>query len=160
MKKILWVILGLSIGAVATIMMNCAIVPTDTTSICDQAPSESFICQVINDNGWRAESIASLIVDANLIAMIAGKIDKQDILYFTMQARAVLKKQHITYREIVRWIQQNEYLSLSGPQAIAIIIVSRHLPSFSRVQIISEYDREILLEMMDYIDSSVGGLGG
>lgn len=146
-------------------LTNCASMNSDLPSVCDnkQPEEKSFICETVDKMDIRAENLAEMIVDVNIGAIMFGAYKPEDMYFYTGKLREALV-QPLSYRKIVELFLQygNDMRkrAMERPSFdrdkysdLLLIIVRRHLTHFSSDLIISEFDRGLLLRLLDYMDS-------
>lgn len=146
-------------------LTNCASMNPDLPSVCDEMKPEdkSYICETVDKMKIRAENLAEMIVDVNIGAIALGAYKPEDMYFYTGQIREALS-QPLSYKAAVELFLK--YADLVKSRAMVrrgfdkdkysgllLIIVSRHLNHFSSDLIISEFDRGLLLRLLDYMDS-------
>ena len=105
-------------------------------SVCDNAPPDSYICQVATDMGMKVEDIDLFLQLANL--RILDNKSKKVVLGFYDAVERVLISD-LTYSALVTFVQDR--VKLTAPE---ILIISRYLPMFSVPQVISDFDKGLI----------------
>lgn len=144
--------------------MSCATVDPNAPSVCDTATPESnsFICETVSAKGLRAESIASILVDVNISGLATGLYTLDKVTYVTKMLRTAMEKP-ISYRSLIHMmLMYNEEIKEevekqlgeeAGPYVgLGLFLVSRHLHNFKSDELISEFDRGLISQLMDYVD--------
>jgi hypothetical protein len=152
MKKLFIAILMLLAVSMAT---GCAVRPTQYTT---ELYPESYIIQVMEDRGWRPESIASFIVDINIFGLAFGVYDVKDALDFVYRFRLLVDRQDVSYRDLIVWLQEYQAFLSQDESAFAragLILVSRHIGAFSSVSLINPQDQKILHDLADYLEAEI-----
>jgi hypothetical protein len=106
-------------------------------SVCDTAPGDSVICRVCGEMGTTPEVADLLLESAALRAL--DENDKDVVLAFYKDVEYFLQAT-VSYRALIEYIQR--YVNVTGPE---IMLISMYLPAFDSTQIISSFDRGLLL---------------
>ncbi len=133
----------LSIIIISVILAGCAALGiAPPPSVCDQPGSEkSLICSVCEDMGTTPEA-ADLILQAAALRSLDDH-DKGAVLRFYGEVESFLSVS-VSYTALINYVQN--YVDMTGPE---LMIVSLYFPRLQSTQIISQFDRNLLLSHID-----------
>jgi len=136
---VLWVVALVSIT-----MSGCSLIGIEPPpSVCDEAPSDSVICRVCSEMGTTPEA-ADLILQAAALRAL-DEHDKSKVLTFYDDIEYFIGMS-INYTELIDYVQDR--VNLTGPE---ILLISLYLPKFESPQMISQFDKYLLLAHIDHM---------
>ena len=121
---------------IAAFLTGCALPMYPTTSVCDTAPPESYICTVCTRIGISPEK-ADLILQAASLRFLDGD-DARKALKFFDRVEDILDIE-LSYFTLIKFVQKE--VRLTGPE---MLIISMYLPQFNSPSLISDFDKGLL----------------
>lgn len=143
------ILVVLTLVASMTILESCVKIP----SVCDQNIDTSFICQTANTHELHAESLAELIVDLNEIALKSRIYVPGDAMRYIAILRHIVLSGH-SYDYLIDAIYKVNDI-LSPYERLGVMIIAKHIDLFRSDQIISDVDRDLLLQLLQSLSDRV-----
>ena len=142
MRKIWSVFTFAAAGVVLAVFFSgCATFQNAGPSVClDPAAQGSWICGVSAEYNLTPEQLDLMLLDANTLALVAGVYDKAHARKVIKEILNTVETVALSYTGLINYI-----LSESERAQLAAQLVSRHLMLFKSAQIISEYDRGLII---------------
>ena len=126
----------------AVFFCSCASYPNAAPSVCLSPDAQgSWICAVSAEYSLTPEQLDLMLLDANTLGLVAGAYDKAQARKVIKEILNTVETVALSYTGLINFI-----LAESERAQLAAQLVSRHLMLFKSAQIISEYDRGLILQ--------------
>ena len=133
MKKYLTIIIVAAMLTTGCAYLGMAPPP----SVCDTAPEDSVICRVCGEMDITPEATDLILQTAALRAL--DEHDTAVVVKFYKDVEKFIAGS-VTYLALINYVQ--DYVELTGPE---LMLISLYLPKFESPQLITEFDRGLLL---------------
>lgn len=131
-----------TIMALLLLLASCAIPPGP--SVCEKPEAAtSFICKACLENNTTPEALNGILLDANAIALITNRYQRQDALrVITVLQESMDATQ--SYNHLISLLFKE-----SGDAQLVAAIISRHISMFQSPLIISNFDKGLIRYHLD-----------
>lgn len=125
------------------VMMTVGCVFNDLPSVCDQLEDKSYLCEIAQKHDIRLESVGTILVVANAVAIGEGVYTSTDALQVMQSIRCVLDQpiSYLFFKDKVQGLTE-KYPGL-------LEIADIYLNEFMSTQTMFVRDREILQGWLD-----------